>query len=192
MIKVNPQPPQSLRVTDENGEKHASPLFWAGIALLMVVAFLFVFFTYNSGKKPLPSGYSAKEIYGGQPVSLSEYRGSAIVLMSWATWCMDCKEELAALESLWVSEQEHGLVVIAVNLDSVNANERIKNMVTEYDLTYPTWRDPENVFYSTFNAPGIPTTVLLDKQGKVLRAWVGPVDFASADAKFEIEAALEQ
>lgn len=192
MIKVKPQPLQSLRGADENGEKHASALFWAGIALLMVVAFLFVFFTYNSGKKPLPSEYSAKEIHSGQPVSLSEYRGSAIVLMSWATWCMDCKEELAALESLWVSEQEQGLVVIAVNLDTVEANERIEVMVNGYDLTYPVWRDPENIFYSTFNAPGIPTTVLLDKQGTVVRAWVGPVDFDSEDVKSEIEAALEQ
>lgn len=192
MIKVNPQPPQSLRGADENGEKHASALFWAGIALLMVAAFLFMFFTYNSGKNPLPSEYSAKEIHSGQPVSLSEYRGSAIVLMSWATWCMDCEDELTALERLWVSEQEHGLVVIAVNLDALDANERIETIVNGYDLTYPVWRDPENIFYSTFNAPGIPTTVLLDKQGTVVRAWVGPVDFDSEDVKAEIEAVIAE
>ena len=190
MIKVKPQPLQSLRVADENGEKHASPLFWAGAALLMVVAFLFMFFTYNSEKKPLPSEYSANDIHGGQPVSLSDYHGSAIVLMSWATWCMDCEDELAALERLWVSEQAQGLVVIAVNLDAVEANERIEEMVEQYDLTYPIWRDPQNVFFSTFNAPGIPTTVLLDKQGTVVRAWVGPVDFEARDVREDIEAVL--
>jgi peroxiredoxin len=186
------QPFQSANSADESGEKNASLLFWAGVALLAVVAFLFMFFTYNSGKKPLPSEYSAQDLHNGQSVLLSEYRGFAIVLMSWATWCMDCEEELTALENLWISERERGLVVIAVNLDSLNANERIEEMVNGYDLTYPVWRDPENVFFSTFNAPGIPTTVLLNKQGTVLRAWVGPVDFESADVKSEIEAALGQ
>ena len=186
------QPSQSTRAAGKSGEKNASPLFWAGVTLLAVVAFLFMFFTYNSAKKPLPSEYSAQDIHSGQSVSLSEYRGSAIVLMSWAIWCMDCEEELAALENLWISERERGLVVIAVNLDSLNAGELIEEMVNEYDLTYPNWRDPENVFFSTFNAPGIPTTVLLNKQGTVLRAWVGPIDFESADVKSEIEAALGQ
>lgn len=158
----------------------------------MVVAFFFVFFTYNSGKKPLPSEYSARDIQNEYSVSLSQYRGSAIVLMSWATWCMDCEEELTALEQLWKSEQEHGLVVIAVNLDAVEANERIETMVSQYELTYPVWRDPENVFFATFNAPGIPTTVLLNKQGTVVRAWVGPVDFDARDVREEIDALLTQ
>ncbi|HNB41345.1 MAG TPA: redoxin domain-containing protein, partial [Anaerolineales bacterium] len=98
------QPLQPFRVADESGKENASPLFWAGVALLMVVAFFFVFFTYNSGKKPTPSEYSASDIQTRQSVSLSQYRGSAIVLMSWATWCMDCEEELTALEQLWKSE----------------------------------------------------------------------------------------
>jgi peroxiredoxin len=183
-MKLQPQ------VAGESEEKNASPLFWAGTALLAVVAFLFMVFTYNSAKKPTPSEYSASDIHSGQVVSLDMYRGSAIVLMSWATWCMDCEEELNALENLWVSERERGLVVIAVNLDSLNASERIEEMVKGYDLTYPVWRDPENVFFSTFNTPGIPTTVLLDKQGAVRRAWVGPVDFDSAGVQAEIEVVL--
>lgn len=186
------QPFQSFRSVGESGKESASPLFWSGVALLMVAAFFFVFFTYNSGKKPLPSEYSASDIQTGQSVSLSQYRGSAIVLMSWATWCMDCEEELTALEQLWKSEQEHGLVVIAVNLDAVEANERIETMVSQYELTYPVWRDPENVFFATFNAPGIPTTVLLNKQGTVVRAWVGPVDFDARDVREEIDALLTQ
>jgi peroxiredoxin len=188
---MKPQPFQAIRAAGESGKENASPLFWAGVALLMVVAFFFVFFSYNSGKKPLPSEYSARDIQNEHSVSLSQYRGSAIVLMSWATWCMDCEDELAALERLWVSEQAQGLVVIAVNLDAVEANERIENMVSQYHLTYPVWRDPENVFFATFNAPGIPTTVLLDKQGTVVRAWVGPVDFGDAKVKLEIEKAME-
>ncbi len=186
------QPLQSFRVADESGKENASPLFWAGVVLLMVAAFFFVFFTYNSRKKPLPSEYSARDIQNEHSVSLSQYRGSAIVLMSWATWCMDCEEELTALEQLWKSELGRGLVVIAVNLDAVEANERIEMMVSQYELTYPVWRDPENVFFATFNAPGIPTTVLLDKLGAVRRAWVGPVDFDSAAVQAEIEAALAQ
>lgn len=174
------------------GEKKVSVLFWAGISFLVVVTLFFILFTYNSGRRPAPSNYSARDIHNEQTVSLGEYRGSAIVLMSWATWCMDCKEELTALEKLWKSERERGLVVIAVNLDSVNANERIEAMVNGYDLTYPVWRDPENNFFSTFNAPGIPTTVLLDKQRVVKRAWVGPVDFDSGDVKAEIEAAIAE
>jgi peroxiredoxin len=184
------QPFQLVNPAAKSDGKKDSSLLWTAVSFAVLVALFFVFFTYNSRNQPLPSGYSAHDIYSGQAVSLRDYRGSVIILTSWATWCMDCKEELAALESLWNSERERGLVVIAVNLDAVEADERIANMVARYDLTYPVWRDPENVFFSTFNTPGIPTTVLLDRQGVVMRAWVGPVDFVSADFKSEIEAVL--
>lgn len=173
---------------DGSSEKKeiGSSVIWFGIAIFIGVTFIFIFL-FGNEKKPTPSNYAARDLYSGQEVSLNQYRGSAIVLMSWATWCMDCKEELAALELLWNAEHERGLVVIAINLDAAGASHRIETMVNGYDLTYPVWRDPENIFYSTFNAPGIPTTVLLDKQGTVVRAWVGPVDFDSEDVKAEIE-----
>jgi len=161
-------------------------------SLAVLAAILSASFFNQDSKKPVPSEYSALSLYDHQVVSLQEYRGSTIMLMSWATWCMDCKQELTALEKLWHSEQGQGLVVIAVNLDTVEANERIKDMVDQYHLTYPIWRDPQNNFFATFNAPGIPTTVLLDKQGTVVRAWVGPVDFEARDVRDEIEAVLAE
>ena len=175
--------------SNEN-KKRISILTWIGRAFLAGIALFFILF-FGTERKPLPSEYAARDLYSGQDVSLSDYQGSAVVLMSWATWCMDCKEELSALELLWNSERERGLVVVAVNLDAAGANHRIDTMVSQYQLTYPVWRDPENTFYSTFNAPGIPTTVLMDKQGTVLRAWVGPVDFNDAKVKLEIERAME-
>lgn len=187
MIRMHP--PLSATFAGDREEKKFPSLLWVGVCV-MVVSILFMFFAYKSGKTPPPSEYSAREIFSDKPISLTDYRGSAIILMSWATWCMDCEEELAALEQLWNSEQGRGLVVVAVNLDGVEANERIERMVTQYQLTYPVWRDPENVFFSTFNTPGIPTTVLLDRHGMVLRAWVGPVDFNSINVRSEIETAL--
>ena len=182
---------KSLNLFKERENVNSPALYWVGVLVGILVVFIFIFLLHGSSNVDLPSEYSAKDIFSDQTVSLHDYHGSAVVVMSWATWCMDCKEELTALERLWVSEQERGLIVIAVNLDSIKANERIKSMVTQYELTYPVWRDPENTFYSTFNSPGIPTTVLLDKQGTVLRAWVGPVDFNDAKVKLEIERAME-
>ena len=186
---------QSFRVADlafKSDEKKHSLLLWGIIFILGVCVFYLFSLGYGARKVPLPYEYSAQDLYSGKAVSLSQYRDSAVVLMSWATWCMDCKDELAALERLWDSMHERGLVVIAVNLDAVEANKQIEDMVNQYDLSYPIWRDPENTFFSTFNAPGIPTTVLLDKQGTVVRAWVGPVDFEVWDVREDIEDVLVQ
>ncbi len=162
------------------------------VSAILIFALYIVLRIYGEGRIPMPADYSARDLRSGQTVFLNKYRGSVIVIMGWASWCMDCQEELAGLERLWVSQRDRGLMVLCVNLDKAESDQRIDSLMSQYSLSYPVWRDPENEFASIFYAPAIPTTVLMDKNNKVIRSWVGPVDFDSDDFISEIEAALSQ
>jgi hypothetical protein len=83
-------------------------------------------------------------------------------------------------------------VVIAVNIDLPGESRGINAMIQKYSLTMPIWSDTNNVYSATFKALGVPTSVLLDAQGKIVKTWIGQTDFQDAEVNAAIEAVLAQ
>ena len=77
----------------------------------------------------------------GTVKSLADYGGKAVVLNFWATWCEPCRVEMPAMERLWQSLQEKGLVVIAIAVDKGNPR-RVKSFAEKYEITFPILLDP--------------------------------------------------
>jgi len=123
------------------------------------------------------NAYSVADLRTGDPVSVADLRGQPALLVSWATWCRECDEELAGLQAFAESDAAEGLRIVAVNLDAAKVEDEIDAKIAKHGLTVDLWRDRRNEFKRTFGALGVPTTVLLDAEGKVVGTFPGAIDF---------------
>jgi cytochrome c biogenesis protein CcmG/thiol:disulfide interchange protein DsbE len=135
-----------------------------------------------------PATYEAVDMVTGEAVSVEQLEGAPALLVSWATWCRECDEELAGLQEFASSPLADGVTIVAVNLDAADVDDEIAAKIERHGLTVELWRDRRNDFRRAFGALGVPTTVVLDADGAVTGTFPGAVDFADAD----VLAALEQ
>ena len=123
------------------------------------------------------AAWSGADLRTGAPVSVADLRGQPALLVSWATWCRECDEELAGLQAFAESDAAEGLRIVAVNLDAAKVEDEIDAKIAKHGLTVDLWRDRRNEFKRAFGALGVPTTVLLDAEGKVVGTFPGAIDF---------------
>ena len=131
----------------------------------------------------------------GQPKKLSDWRGRTVLLNLWATWCVPCRKEMPALDSLQGKLGGPDFEVVAVNIDTRDP-EKPRDFLKQENLTrLEFFADPKaRVFQDLKNigrALGMPTSVLVDGQGCEIATIAGPADWASADAVKLISAALK-
>jgi peroxiredoxin len=125
--------------------------------------------------------YSATKLASGEKVSVESLRGEPALLVSWATWCRECDEELAGLQAFADSPEAEGVQIVAVNLDAADVDDQIDAKIARHKLSVELWRDRRNGFKRAFGALGVPTTVLLDRDGKVAGTFPGAVGFDDPD-----------
>jgi thiol-disulfide isomerase/thioredoxin len=108
---------------------------------------------------------------GGRPVRLSKLRGKAVFLNFWAPWCGPCRMEMAAIDNLHAqSSDEVSILTIAVE----SSEAHVRRFVGRHRVTLPVIHDIRGEVGTRFQISGIPTTVLIDPQGVVVRRIVGP------------------
>lgn len=130
----------------------------------------------------------------GADLKLSSFKGRAVLLNLWATWCLPCRAEMPALDRLQVALGGADFEVVAVNIDTARL-ERRQTFLKEAGVErLGFYADPTaNVFQvlkRAAKATGLPTTILVDSQGCELGIMSGPAEWDSDDAIRLIEAAL--
>ncbi len=108
----------------------------------------------------------------GKQRSLSEFRGRWLVVNYWATWCPPCREELPELE-VFHSNREDAMVV-GVNKENIST-ERLRAFVEEQFLSYPILREPSSSRSALGRVSGLPTTFIIDPEGRAIARKSGPV-----------------
>ena len=110
-------------------------------------------------------------------LNLSDYKGNILLLNFWATWCAPCKEEMPSLDLLKSNKDLNNLKIFPVNVGQDNVKKakkffddlNIKNLDLYFD---------ENInLTKKFALRGIPTSVLLNKNGKEFARFIGSIDF---------------
>jgi thiol-disulfide isomerase/thioredoxin len=110
---------------------------------------------------------------GGEEVSLSDYRGEWVVVNYWATWCAPCRKEIPDLSRLHLERSD--LTVLGLAFEDID-DSGFDEFLEEFDVSYPilkvdVYQPPE-----PFGAPRVlPTTIILDKDGRAVKAFLGPV-----------------
>jgi peroxiredoxin len=101
----------------------------------------------------------------GQNVSLAQYKGQVVMLNFWASWCGPCRQEMPLLESIYKKYNRLGFTLIGVNVepDSNAANDWLKQTPVSFPILY----DKESRVSKMYDVAGMPSTVIIDRAGKV-------------------------
>lgn len=122
--------------------------------------------------------------------SLADWRGKVVLLNIWATWCVPCREEMPALDKLETKLGGKDFEVVAVNIDK-GGPEKPAAFLKETGVTkLALYTDPSGKLFSKLKAVGMPTTLVIDRNGKEIGRLIGPADWASPEAIALIEAAI--
>ena len=106
-------------------------------------------------------------------------KGNVVLLNFWATWCPPCREEIPSIEALSKAMKGQKFEVFAVDVGENAAT--VNAFVSEQKITYPVYIDPKNILSRTYASQGIPTTYLLDKEGRFIAGMVGGYDYSNPE-----------
>ncbi len=139
-----------------------------GLAALMFIASCSLF-AYD---KDEPVDFTLQQLHG-EETSLSELRGKWIVLNYWATWCAPCRKEIPELSAL--NDARDDIIVLGLAFEDTDI-ENFDKFLEEFKPSYPILLVDVYVPPEPFGSPRVlPTTIILDKQGRPVKTFLGPV-----------------
>lgn len=117
----------------------------------------------------------------GQPRKLEEFHGKVALLNVWATWCLPCRKEMPTLDRLQAALGGSGFEVVALSVDRQGA-EAVNAFFTEIGVRHLAVHvDASGQVLSALAALGLPTTVLIDADGRELGRLMGPAEWDAPD-----------
>jgi thiol-disulfide isomerase/thioredoxin len=130
----------------------------------------------------------------GHERTLADWRGRTVLFNLWATWCVPCRKEMPALDALQADLGGPGFEVVAVNIDTRDAEKpltflketRVKHLSYYSDQSAKVFQDLK----SAGKAFGMPTTLIIDRSGCEIGEMAGPAEWASADGVKLLSAAI--
>ncbi len=122
----------------------------------------------------------------GSKASVADFRGRAVLLNLWATWCVPCRAEMPALDRLQAEAGDKGFEVVAVNVDTARLERRGPFLDGIGVKSLARYADPSGDAFETLRqngkALGLPVTMLIDKEGCEMGAIAGAANWDSPDA----------
>ena len=108
----------------------------------------------------------------GRKVKLSDYRGKAVLLNFWATWCSPCKVEMPWFVDLQKKYGNDGLVVLGIAMDDSD-NSKIAQFASEMGVNYPVLLGTDKISEQYGNVQFLPTTFYIDREGRIIGKGTG-------------------
>jgi len=101
----------------------------------------------------------------GKNVRLKELRGQVVLVNFWASWCGPCRQEMPLLEDMYKKYNKLGFVILGVNVEEDSS--KAKSMLRDVPVTFPVLLDPQNSVSKQYNVKAMPTTAIVDRNGKI-------------------------
>jgi peroxiredoxin len=120
---------------------------------------------------------------------LADYRGSAVLVNFWATWCEPCREEMPSMERLRASMQGKRFVVLAVNVGE--GARAARSFGEKMGLGFPLLLDRDTSTARAWSARVLPASFVLGPQGEIRYSYFGAIDWARDDVREALEALLQ-
>jgi thiol-disulfide isomerase/thioredoxin len=119
----------------------------------------------------------------GTARTLRDFRGQAILVNFWATWCGPCKKEMPSLDRLQAALGSDRFQVLPVSQDKI-AVDKVRAFYTQQTIAdLPLYIDQTGTSQRAFAVTGLPATVLIDGEGRVVGRMVGPAEWDSPEAQ---------
>ena len=128
----------------------------------------------------------------GRPVDLSSFQGKMILLNIWATWCPPCRQEMPSLDRLQAQLGGGEFQVVALSMDAgAKAIDLVKSFYASEGIKHlAAYLDADAAAIFKLNAVGVPTTLLLDRQGRELGRMSGTAEWDSPQIVEALKALL--
>lgn len=128
----------------------------------------------------------------GRSLNLADFRGRTVLLNVWATWCPPCREEMPSLDRLQHSLGGRDFEIVALSVDAGGA-PAVERFYKENGISrLAVYVDPAMRTPGALGAPGLPTTLLVDADGRELGRHVGPAQWDDAQAIRQISGHLRR
>jgi len=115
-------------------------------------------------------------------INIKEFKGNLLLLNFWATWCEPCKEEMPSLDRLQINENLSNLKIFVINI-SQESIKKIDRFFKDLNIkNFEPYFDSPTTLAKAFSLRGVPTSILIDKNGKEFARIIGSIDFD--DKKF--------
>ncbi len=131
--------------------------------------------------RPAPD-FTAPGLAGG-PLRLSDLKGRPVVLNFWASWCPPCRAEMPEFERVWQTYRERGVVFVGVATS--DRTDKAQAFLLESGVSYPNVLDAGNDVATMFGATSLPTTVFIDREGRIVGRRVGALSAGQVAAQVE-------
>ncbi len=112
-----------------------------------------------------------------QKINIDQYMGNLLILNFWATWCEPCKEEMPSLDKLQTNSELDKIKIFAINIGKENL-DKVNNFFVDLNIkNFEPYFDPPTTLAKMFSLRGVPTTILINKEGQEFARIIGSIDF---------------
>ena len=117
--------------------------------------------------------------FDGSKVALSDYKGKALFINFWGTWCPPCREEIPAFNELYKKYNKEGFEVFGIAMERRNPEESIERFLQTHEVAYPILIGNRSIYmeYQNLVQPdsrgAVPTTFVVDRKGELIKVFVG-------------------
>lgn len=118
----------------------------------------------------------------GKPVTIADFRGKGLVVNLWATWCVPCVAEMPALDALAEKVAKDGILVLPISSDRGGAPVVSKFYAAHNVSHLGVWLDPRGAASRGWSVKGLPTTIIIDREGRERARLEGGAEWASDEA----------
>ncbi len=122
-------------------------------------------------EKEIAADFSLK-LFSGDEFHLSDHKGKPVFINFWASWCIPCIEEAAAIEQVYKEYSEKGVIFVGIAINDTET--KAKEFIAEHKLSFATGLDSGKI-QESYPLYGVPTTLFIDKQGKINYLHMGGV-----------------
>ena len=110
-------------------------------------------------------------------INIKEFSGNLLLLNFWAIWCEPCKKEMPSLDRLQVNKNLSNLKIFAINI-SQESKKKVDSFFEDLNIkNFDPYFDAPTTLAKTFTLRGVPTSILIDKNGKEFARIMGSIDF---------------
>lgn len=149
------------------------------ILALFLVLFLTSACDEGNKKPPLKNGepalsFQATRLDGKSLNFPGDFQGRPVVIRFWADWCAFCKKEMVEIETVWQEKKSQNLVVLAVNAGQ--KKDEVSKFIQSLKVNYDIVLDENSAITKLYSVTGLPVTLFISKEGKLVSKILGPTD----------------